>query len=344
MSLYRRKDSKEWWVSLKANGRRLRVSTETENKKLAEKIHAKMLVEIQEGKWFESRTKAIGLDEVFDRYLKEFSPNLSKSTHARNQQLIKNFKTFFGPILLADVSVSLVSSYKAGRLEIVGQSTVRKELAVLRRIFSIAIDEWELCKDNPVVRVIKSLKGDERRVRYLSPEERQRLDFTLPAWLRPIVIIALDTGLRRSNILSLTLEQVDFNRDLIVVPETKNGEPVSIPMTDRVRRVLHQHISARRVSSPYVFTDEEGRCYSVYKVSVAFKRACERAGIENLRFHDLRHDFASSLVQNNVPLYRVQALLGHKDSRMTQRYAHLAPQNLRDAISTLNSKERATGI
>ena len=150
-------------------------------------------------------------------------------------------------------------------------------------------------------------------------------------------VVAAQTGLRQSNIVGLTLPQLDFTRNLIIVPRTKNGEPVCIPMTSVVRSTLLKVLQERTVASSYVFCDEAGQPHTGRKVSMAFKRACERAGIVNLRFHDLRHDFATSLVQAGVDLYRVQKLCGHKDQRMTQRYAHLLPETLREAISVIDS-------
>lgn len=189
---------------------------------------------------------------------------------------------------------------------------------------------------------MKSLKVDDERVRYVTPEEAQGLRFTLPAWLKPIVIIASQTGLRQGNILQLTMPQLNFKLDLIIVPKTKNGKPVAIPMTGIVRDTLLRVLQERRIASPYVFCDEFGKPHSGKKVSMSFKRACERAGIKDLRFHDLKHDFATALVQAGIDLYRVQKLCGHKDQRMTQRYAHLLPETLREAIKVIEYQGTAT--
>lgn len=341
MGLYRRKDSRVWWISIKAHGKRIRLSTGTENKKLAERVHAKAIMDAQEGRWFEDKGKTIIMKEVIERYLKEESPMLSPSSHARNNQVAEKFISFMGDTLIGDVSTPLVSRYKAQRLEKVTPSTVKKELAFLRRVFSIAIDEWELCKENPVKKVIKSLKVNDKRVRFLSPDEAKKLKPHIPGWLKPIVLVASQTGLRKGNILALTAQQVNFDRNIIIIPRTKNGDSIAVPMTSIVRRILQHAVDMKRVDSPYVFCDAEGKPYSSHKVSMAFKRACSRAGVEDLRFHDLRHDFASLLVQSGVSLYKVQQLLGHKDQRMTQRYAHLLPENLTDAVMTIDLKGTA---
>jgi integrase len=131
-----------------------------------------------------------------------------------------------------------------------------------------------------------------------------------------------------------------FELDFILIPKTKNGDPVAVPMTKIVRETLLKVLRDRRMRSDYVFTDETGKPFRPHQVSTAFKRACKRAGVEDLRFHDLRHHFASSLIQSGVDLYRVKKLLGNKDQRMTQRYDHLVQKDLKDAVSVLD-KEKA---
>ncbi len=339
MGLYRR--GKIFWYAIRYQGTRIQESLGTDNKKLAEKLYAKVLTDLIEGRYFD-KPKDITMNEVIDRYMKEFSPMLSATSHERNSLSASHIKSAIGGYLIGDARPSVISQYKAERLQKVLPSTVRKELTFLRRVFNIAIDEWELCRENPVRKVMKSLKADDSRVRYVSSDEAERLRFTLHKWLKPIVVIAAQTGLRKGNIVELTVPQLDFNKNLIIVPKTKNGDPVCVPMTEIVRNTLLRVLQERKVASPYVFCDEFGQPHSGRKVSMAFKRACERAGIKNLRFHDLRHDFATALVQAGVDLYRVQRLCGHKDQRMTQRYAHLLPESLREAIKVIDSKGTAT--
>lgn len=343
MGLYRRRDSHFYWMTFKVNRRRVYESTETTNKKLAERIYAKRVTEIVEGRWFEKKkSESVTMTELIDRYMKEVSPNLSDSTHLRNEQMVKNLKAFLGHHLLQNVTPSVISQYKARKLtEGYRKETILRELGLLRRIFNIAIQEWEICNENPVCKVLKTLgKIDNRRVRYLTPEELQKLVMALPIWLRPIVTIARHTGLRRGNLLGLTWQEVDLNRRVIIINKTKNGEPIGIPLTETAIKTFAELQKVRYLYSPYIFCNKEGNPYSPCQVSIAFKRACKRAKIENLRFHDLRHDFASTLVQSGVDIYTVKELLGHKDLRMTVRYSHLSPENLRNAIRVLDEKEK----
>jgi len=339
LGLYRRNNI--WWYTLSHDGHRYQGSLKTANRRLAEKRYSRIVSQVVSNDFHcESGATII---ETIERYLKEVSCLKSRSTYNRDCQIAEHYFRFFASdTLLTKVTSSLVSKYKAERLLKVSPSTVRKELSFLRRVFNLAIDEWELCNNNPVLKVIKSLPPETKRVRYLTPEEEERLRATLPAWLRPIVIVAMLTGLRRGNILELQVSQVDFRNNLIHVGTTKNGTPVSIPMTETVRETIRKTIDERKVDSPFVFTDDTGKPHTGWKVSMAFKRAAELAGISDLRFHDLRHDFATNLVRSGVDLYRVQKLLNHKDQRMTQRYAHLLLDDLRDAMERFEEAKSAT--
>jgi integrase len=329
-------------MSYVVQGRQERKTTGTENKRLAEKIYGKTLTDIEEGRFFD-RPKNIKMVEVIDKYMNEVS-QFKSGSHERNRQIVEHFKAFFGDELIEEVNPPLLSKYKAERLQTitkkgrpVSPDTVRKELSLLRQIFNVAIDEWELVKENPVRKIIKSLPQEEKRVRYVLPEEAEKLRFTIPAWLSPIVITACQTGLRRTNLLSLTTQQVDFTSNRLIVDKTKNGNSIGIGMTSIVRDSLLDVIRNRKVISPYVFCDDRGRPHSPHKVSVAFKRACRSAGVDNLRLHDLRHDFATLMLRKTKNLVDVQHAMGHKDSRMTMRYAHLLPDDLKEAFSAIDN-------
>lgn len=285
MGLYRRKDARSWWLSFTVGGKLYRRPTETDNRKLAEKIFAKIQTQIVEGRWFDvERPKNIKMVEVIDKFMTEIS-SLQEGSH-----------------------------------------------------------EWELCKENPVRKIMKSLPQESKRVRYVLPEEAEILKSTIPAWLKPIVIAACQTGLRRGNLAWLTISQLDLTTNRIIVDKTKNGDLIGIAMTSIVRKILLDVIRERKVVSPYVFCDDQGKPHSPYKVSVAFKRACRRAKVENLRLHDLRHDFATLMLRKTKNLVDVQHAMGHKDSRMTLRYAHLLPDDLRDAYEAIDNEGTASII
>lgn len=333
MGLYLR--GKTYWFRFRHDRRRIDRSLKTGNKRLAEHLFLKAKDEIVQGTFFDKPEK-ITMQEVCDRFADEVAPGYSPRSKERYQQIAKHFKNHFGNLLIDEVTPAILSRYKAKRLKTILPTTLRKELWSLSKIFSVAIDEWEICTKNPVKKVIRTLSGDNKRTRYFKPGEEQSLYLALPPWLKPIITVALQTGLRQGNILMMTIEEVEVGMDCIVIPKTKNDEPVSIPMTSTVRQIMKEAIGIRKHGKGYIFRTADGKPYTSGQVGIAFRRACERAGIEDFRFHDLRHEFATSLVRAGVDLYRISRLCGHKDQRMTQRYAHLATDDLRDAIRAID--------
>jgi integrase len=223
-------------------------------------------------------------------------------------------------------------------------ATVNLHLAILRAILRLAVRNHKL--DAAALPAIAGLKANNTRVRYLTDDEESRLIAALPAWLRPLITIAIRTGMRRGELLKLKWEDIDFTSGSIFVRTSKSGEGRRMPMSPTARRTLgalwqarRERMSARVVNrseaSGYVFTAPEGGFMA--NLARAWYPALERAEIADLHFHDLRHTFASRLVMNGVDLYRVQILMGHKTPTMTLRYAHLSPQHLRAAVATLDA-------
>ncbi len=184
-------------------------------------------------------------------------------------------------------------------------------------------------------RQVKLLEENNRRLRFLSKEECKALITSCDPHLKPIVIMALNTGCRKGEILSLEWDKhIDLRHGFITLDRTKNGERKEIPINDTLRQTLQG--LTRRLDVPYAFYDHgTGRPYRDIKRS--FKTALRRSGIKDFKFHDLRHTFASHLVMAGVDLTTVSKLLGHKDIKMTLRYAHLAPAHMVKAVDILDS-------
>ena len=337
MSLYKRKDSKLWWISVAVDGRRQRIATYTENKRRAEIIHGKVLVDIQEGRWFESQAKRRMLEEMILRFESEFTDHKSYYQRKRDKTIFKHLREYFGDISLADVE-RLVGGYEVHRRRHITASTIVKELSLLRRMFNVARKQWKWKVSNPVSE-IEMPKVRNERVRYLSPEEHkalfEALDEAPEKWLKPCVIIAIDTGLRLSNVSGLLWSDVNlFSKMLSLSAERmKNDDYIGIPLTDRVCETLKE-LQKVKCLSGNVLHDNGTPLYSV-KIQRAFRKVLKTAQIEKIRFHDLRHCFCSYLRQNGVDLHTIAVLAGHRDLRMTKRYAHLNVDSLRDAIKVL---------
>jgi integrase len=189
---------------------------------------------------------------------------------------------------------------------------------------------WKHLKTHPLVGM-KLLKEPPGRLRYLTLEEKDRLleaGADLP-YLRPIVELAIHTSKRRGNIVKLRWADIDLKRLIILLPKTKNNERNVIPMNDTVATALQT--PPRHLSSDLLFPSVNGNM-----VTLAFKRAgrrIRRTGIADFRRHDLRHIFGSCLAMEGFNLRTIQQLLGHKDLRMTMRYAHLSAEHLQQAVN-----------
>lgn len=215
-------------------------------------------------------------------------------------------------------------------------SSNNKVLNILKHMFKKAV-EWEMVDEGVLKRIrkVKLLRDDGKRLRYLSKEECQTLTNVCDSHLKPIVITALNTGMRRGEILGLKWdEHVDLRHGFILLNKTKNGERREIPINDTLRFTL-QAIT-RRLDIPYVFYDSvTGKPYQDVKRS--FKTALKKSGIKDFHFHDLRHTFASHLVMAGVDITTVSRLLGHKSLTMTLRYSHLAPSHMKNAVNILDN-------
>ena len=322
MGLYHR--GKFFWFSITYQGERIQESLKTDNRKLAEKLYAKVLTDIVEGRYFETaKAKTIQFQAMTDKYLKEHA-------HSRDTLTVNTLMMFFSGYMIAQITTKAIAEYRNMRLKTVKPATVYQELALLRRMFNVAIKEWEWFKDNPVSRLSFSVGNRNARVRWLTMEEDKLLleKATNPAWLRSLLTVALHTGMRRGEILDLRWQNVDLLKRLIRIVKSKNGEMRSIPMSNTLVN-LFKEMNVRDIS---------GRVFPISKSSVrhAFDKVVEKVNLKDFRFHDLRHSFATRLVQNGVDLYKVKELLGHKTITMTMRYAHHYPESLRSSVEVLD--------
>jgi integrase len=237
---------------------------------------------------------------------------------------------FFGERFLFQVTIAEGERYKQERLETVRPSTVNKELNCLKAMLNKAV-AWGYLKENPL-KGLKGLKEPPGRIRYLAPDETARLlaACETPLYLRPIVELAMHTGMRRSELLSLRWPDIDLRRRTISLAQTKNNERRVIPVNDTVAAILKA--LPRHLDTDALFPELNGPM-----LTRAFWRACHKAGVSNLRLHDLRHTFASYLAMGGFNLRTIQQLLGHKDLRMTSRYSHLSADHLQQAVNSLDT-------
>lgn len=244
---------------------------------------------------------------------------------------------FFGNIYLHEVAPLDIERFKSVKLdEGLTKTTVNHYLKILKRLFNIAI-EWGYARENPVRRIKLYSEKDTQKERILGEEEEVRLLEAASGHLRPILVVALNTGMRRGEILNLRWEQVDLEQRIIQVINTKSGRNRVIPVNDALFDVL----KGLKRNSEYVFPNPEtGGPYRTVRRS--FENACQRAKIKGLRFHDLRHTFASRLVERGVDIVRVKELLGHSSVKITERYTHSNQEEKKRAVELLCKKSHKT--
>lgn len=307
-------------------------------KKDAEAYLAQVGVAKREGTYdeiFEPKVE-VSFNELADRYVENFGDQKSFRTFKRHA--VRYFRESFGDRRLRSISYLDLETFrnrrratplKSGKPRTV--ATVNREMAALKHMLNKAV-EWELLEVSPFRKGSRlTFKENNQRQRYLLEEEIEKLLASCSPHLLPIVEIALHTGMRKGELLGLTWDQV---RDgFIYLAETKSGQGRQIPLDERATQVIKELKVRNKWGSPYVFLGPDGN--QLKDVKKAFAGACRRAGIVDFTFHDLRHTFASHLVMKGANLKAVQRLLGHSDSKMTDRYSHLSPAHLKDSVNLL---------
>ena len=343
MGLYKR--GTLWWMRFSIQGKQIRRSTGTSDRKLADKVFKKVMGEIAEGDWFERLPgEEKTLSELFGKYLEEHSkPNKSGKSYVRDKAIAERMVKKFGDVTVAEVSAEAIFDYKRKRREEnVAPATLNKELSFLRHALELAV-VWEWLVINPAVRIPRE-KVKNRMERWLTEEEEEKLLNACPEWLRDMVIFSLNTGFRQNEMLSLTWSQVDLSRKTILFWDQKNGGRDTVPINPAAEEILKKHWKVRSLSSDHVFLTSNGTPFIARNLIRSFSIALEKAGIEKFRWHDLRHTFATRLIHEGVDLYKVQRLGRWRSVSMVMRYAHHSVESLRtgmEAVSRLTSTNLA---
>ena len=214
-------------------------------------------------------------------------------------------------------------------------STINMEMSLMNHAFTLAIKEWEWVKDNPV-KMVSREKVNNLIERWLTLEEEKNLLNSSPKWLQEIIIFAINTGFRLSEILDLKWPQVDLLKKTVTILVQKNKGKDTLPLCERALEILKERSGNRCGETSYVFHTRNGTRIAANNLQRGFSAALEKSGIEKLRFHDLRHTFATRLAQAGVDLYTVQKLGRWKNTSMVMRYAHHYPESLRSGVAVLD--------
>ena len=330
MRLYKRKDSPNWWATWSdQNGKRIRRSSGTSDRKLAEALTASWVKDDFMEDHF-GKKPDLAFSEILLRYAKALKRNNPEHFMDKNRYRIKFLAERFGDFKVSELTFRVIQDFVDERLETVSSGMVLKDVAYIKAAINRARRE-ELTDFVPN---FPRIKPSRPRNRWLTFDEEERLVQAAAPHLKPIIRFAADTGGRRSELLGLDWRYVNMKNRRVTFVQTKNGEDRTVRLCERAHQTLSN--LGPKDSGP-VFT-YRGKALKGFKHS--FDTAREKAGIEDFRFHDLRHTFASRLVQGGVPLYDVMHLTGHKSLEMVQRYAHLAPDFQEEAIAVLDQRPK----
>lgn len=366
MSIFRRGEI--WYASYSLpGGKRIKESLGTSDKRLANELHDKRKAEL----WRIDRLgdfPDVTFDDACMRWLEEKAEKKSlKDDRGRMAFWLAHFEGVPLKALTEQkiyAAVSKMSNRKhleAWRLRAakaqeegrpapdytalpVTTSTKAKHLALMKAMLRAAEREWKWLEKAPVIK-IPTIRN--KRVRWLEPEEAKRLIDECPEPLKSVVKFALATGLRRSNIINLEWQQIDMQRRVAWInPEdSKSNRAIGVALNDTACRVLREQIGNHH-KWVFVHTKAGNRADGTMTPEVRKMRidnsrswdsACKRAGIEDFRFHDLRHTWASWLIQSGVPLSVLQEMGGWESIEMVRRYAHLAPNHLTEHAKQIDS-------
>lgn len=282
-------------------------------------------------------------DLTFEEYAeKHYLPHAKahKQTWDDDQnQITRRLNPVIGKLRLRSITTKDLSMIHAKEKERTSACTANHLLTTIKRMFNLAI-KWGMLEKSPAADLDKFKEGPLRE-RYLSKEELPRflkaLDESEDRLSVAALRLLLFTGCRREEILSTQWANVRLDEERIYLPKTKNGQSRTVHLNAKAREVVEDLLARkdqeeRTRNSPYLFPSRQGTKKGyIYDLRVPFVKACKAAGIEKLHIHDLRHTFASMAVSSGADLYAVQRLLGHSDISMTQRYAHLAADDLKRA-------------
>ncbi|MGD8718358.1 MAG: tyrosine-type recombinase/integrase [Candidatus Zixiibacteriota bacterium] len=322
-----KKRGKYYWLFGRIKGVRLDSSLRTTSKKEAEEIAKARVQKVLKRVHGIRGVKDIGFRALMEKYAEYCESNNRPSTYSKKQFNIANLVEHFGDVPVGAITPEQIEAFKRKRLRKVKPATVNRDLAALKHALRLAV-KWGYLEASPADHV-DGLREPPGRVRYLAPEEAEKLIGACSKWLRPLVIAALHTGMRQGELLALEWDDVDMKRRQIRVADSKTGDARVVPVNELLYNIL-EGLGSRKGK---VFKNSRGKGYSW--INSAFKNALVEAGIKEFRFHDLRHTFASWLAMEGVPLSTIGRLLGHKTAQMTMRYAHLAPDYLADVVEVL---------
>ena len=334
MALYQR--GRIWYADYYAYGERIQESTGTADRRKAEKFYALRLSEVERRVFV--KPVDVSLTEFGERYMAYAKTH--KRSWRRDEQMLGHLKTFFGPVDIRDITPLKVEGYQGSRVREVCPATVNRELALLKHMFNVA-ERWSLHRGVNPVRLVKFLREDNLKFQTLSEAEEQRLLAASPPYLRDMIVFAINTGLRTSEVFNLKWEDIDIELRRLNVEVKKNRRMLELPLNENAFRVLEARLGMKH--GAYVFYNQEtGDRFK--DVKSGLKAALKRAGLSKITWHTFRHTFASRLTRSGVDIVTVKELLGHSTITVTMRYAHSNDETKARAVARLGTSDKVVTI
>ena len=329
------KRGKKWLARVQRRALGVDVAKTFSTKAAAERWMRQVEVQIENGEFIDRRpADRITVSEALDRYLSTVAKKKKGRGYECNVSQSKRLKELLGNIPLGRVTSVDVASYRDKRLEQVSETTVRLELALLSHLYTVAETDWGLPVDNPVAKVKKPSSKGRARDRRLRPGEEETLLNACKEYggsIHDVVVFAIETAMRRGEIASLRWCDVDLNNGTAKLHYTKNSNSYLVPLSPVAIDILKRRSKVRRLDDDRVFN------LDAYSITKAFRRVCRRAGIEDLRFHDLRHEATSRLFESGLSVVEVAAITHHESLAMLKRYTHLHIHNLVEKLKRKGS-------
>ena len=327
MSIYTRGET--WWIQFTTpNGERIQRSARTKIKREAQELHDQLKAEAWRVKNLGSKPRHTWQETVV-RWIQE---QQHKSSIKTDIELLRWLDNYLNDKYIDEISIDIVQVIQQAKLETgVKNGTVNRVMALLRAVLNKAVKEWQWLDKAPYVRM---LPNAEKRIRWLTQIEANKLLNELPQHLEAMARLALATGLRESNITGLLWEQIDMQRKCawIHADQAKAKKAIAVPLNTDAINVIREQIGKHTTN---VFT-YKGKPVSRAN-NHAWRKALIRADIENFRWHDLRHTWASWHVQNGTPLNVLKDLGGWADIQMVLKYAHLSAEHLAEYANNSNN-------
>lgn len=325
-NIYKR--GKTYYVRFRANRQEVRKAAGP-TLKMAKNLLAKLRNEALENGHGIGGPSKMKLSTWVDKHYLPWARERKRSAW-RDEISLKHLMPTFGHLRLTDINKSQVNKYMTDRLEKVSGPTVNREIACLKRVISLAVDAGEL-KHSPLAR-LKLLAESPARQPKLEMEDEVKLLQDSSVWLRPAIRLALVTGCRQGELLALRWKHINFEKGLVIIEDSKSGDSRRVPLHPALLEELRKR---RGTPAGFVVKNSKGGELSRHSIHKAFQRATKKAGLEDLRFHDLRHVAASRMLEQGAPLPVVQSFLGHKTLAMSSRYTHTNWKTLSGFVSGL---------